>query len=160
MDGATQTRNHMHSLETYLHELVEIHRSGVGVKETSYYPVLAALLNDIGKTLKPKVKCIIHPKSKGAGIPDGGLFTADQLKGLDDGIDPLEGQLPARAVLEVKGTNADVDKLVESSQVAKYLSKYGLVLATNYYAFLLVKAGIQTKFNQIWTGGSRCVRPE
>lgn len=92
----------MHSLETYLRELVEIHHSGVGVKETSYYPVLAALLNDIGKTLKPKVKCIIHLRSKGAGIPDGGLFTADQLKGLGDEADPLEGQRPARAVLEVK----------------------------------------------------------
>lgn len=131
----------MHPLETYLRDLSEIHGSGAGVKETSSYPVLAALLNDLGKTLKPKVRCIIHLRSQGAGIPDGGLFTADQLRGLDEGDDPLEGQLPARAVLEVKGAGADVDKVAKGAQVAKYLGKYGLVLVTNYRAFRLVKAG-------------------
>ena len=135
----------MHPLETYLNELSEIHNSGAGVKETSSYPVLVTLLNDIGKTLKPKVRCIIHLRSKGASIRDGGLFTADQLKGLGDEDDPLEGQLPARAVLEVKGTNADVDKIVEGPQVAKYLEKYGLALVTNYRAFQLVRAGPQGK---------------
>jgi hypothetical protein len=92
----------MPPLETYLRELNDIHHSGAGVQETSYYPVLANLLNELGKTLKPKVKCIIHLRSKGAGIPDGGLFTAEQLKGLGEDENALAGQLPARAVLEVK----------------------------------------------------------
>jgi hypothetical protein len=68
-DGTQGTRGHRHPLETFLNELGEIHGSGAGVKETSYYPVLRTLLNDIGKTLKPKVRCIIHLQSKGAGIP-------------------------------------------------------------------------------------------
>jgi hypothetical protein len=49
-----------HPLETYLKELSEIRASGAGVKETSYYGPLDNLLNEIGKTLKPKVKCIIN----------------------------------------------------------------------------------------------------
>ena len=80
-----------HPLETYLHELRE--NRSAGVAETSYYGILANLLNEAGKSLKPKVKCIIHPKSKGAGIPDGGLFTPDQLpKNRPD--DDWKGLLP------------------------------------------------------------------
>jgi hypothetical protein len=41
-------------LETYLKELTEIRASGAGVKETSYYGPLSNLLNEIGKTLKPR----------------------------------------------------------------------------------------------------------
>ena len=81
-----------HPLETYLHELRESHSSGVA--ETSYYGILANLLNEAGRALKPKVKCVIHPKSKGAGLPDGGLFTTDQLpKGEHE---PLPDLIPAR----------------------------------------------------------------
>lgn len=42
----------MNSVETYLAELYAIRSSGGAVKETSYYPVLSNLLNEIGKTLK------------------------------------------------------------------------------------------------------------
>src|SRR5882762_4548673 len=38
-------------------------RIALGVKETSYYPYLANLLNAIGKTLKPRVRCIVDPHS-------------------------------------------------------------------------------------------------
>ena len=56
----------MNSLETFLHDLNEIRASGAAVKETSYYGPLANLLNEIGKTLKPKVKCIINLQNVGA----------------------------------------------------------------------------------------------
>ena len=130
----------MHPLEAYLHELAEIHASGAGMKETSGYPVLRALLDEIGKGLKPKVKCIMQLHSAGAGIPDGGLFTVEQLRSLGD-ADPLVGQLPGCAVLEVKAPDADLDKLAGDPQVLKYLGKYGLAILTNYRAFLLVQAG-------------------
>ncbi len=131
----------MHPLETYLHDLAEIHVSGAGVPETSGYPILRALLDETGKTLKPKVRCIIHLRNQGAGIPDAGLFTADQLRGLPDEAEALTGQLPARAVLEVKDPAYSLDTLAESAQARKYLDKYGLILLTNYRAFLLVQAG-------------------
>ena len=70
----------MHPLETYIQELRAIRSSGAAVKETSYYPALASLLNEIGAKLKPKVKCIIHLQDTGGGLPDGGLFTEDQIR--------------------------------------------------------------------------------
>ena len=71
-------------LETYLGELRDIRASGAAVKETSGYGALANLFNAIGHTLKPKVRCIIQLKNSGAGLPDGGLFTPDQLKKTDE----------------------------------------------------------------------------
>lgn len=84
----------------YLKALTHIRSSGEGVAETSYYPALSNLLNGIGQSLKPDVRVIINIKNRGAGIPDGGFFTPEQLS---EGS-PLEGQLPSRGALEVKGT--------------------------------------------------------
>jgi hypothetical protein len=46
----------MNPLEIFLKDLSEICYSGAAVKEPSYYGPLANLMNEIGKTLKPKVK--------------------------------------------------------------------------------------------------------
>lgn len=128
----------MHPLETYLEELRAIHSSGAATKETSGYPSLANLLNAVGHTLKPKVRCIIHPKNSGAGIPDGGLFTPDQLKNRDE-EESFSGQKPARGAIEVKSTHDDIAALAETDQVKEYLAHYGQVLLTNYREFLLLK---------------------
>jgi hypothetical protein len=69
-----------HPLEIYLHDLRDIRSSGAAVKETSYYGPLASLFNEIGKTLKPRVRCILTLKNQGAGLPDGGFFTAEQFQ--------------------------------------------------------------------------------
>ncbi len=126
----------MNPLETYLKELRDIRSTGAAVAETSFYPALSTLLNEIGKTLKPKVRCVINLANRGGGIPDGGLFTAEQLK--KDDPNPLAGQLPARGVVEVKGPADDLDKLARSEQVKRYSDTYGLVLVTNYRDFLLL----------------------
>ena len=78
------TSNDMQPLETYLEELRAIRSSGAVVKETSGYRALANLFDAIGHILKPKVRCFIHVKNSGAGLPDGGLFTTDQLKNTDE----------------------------------------------------------------------------
>ena len=83
----------MNPLETYLTELREIHDSGAATKETSGYPALANLLDAVGHSLKPKVRCLIQLKNSGAGLPDGGLFTPDQLKNTDEQA-PLLGLIP------------------------------------------------------------------
>ena len=106
------------------------------MKETSYYPYLSNLLNFIGKKLKPKVRCIIHPRSIGAGLPDGALITADQKSKADDPL--ADGLIPSRGVLEVKAPDEDVETIADSEQVAKYLSKYGLVVVTNLRQFVIV----------------------
>jgi hypothetical protein len=102
------------------------------------FTYLANLLNALGAKLNPAVSCVINLKNKGAGIPDGGFFTKDQLRAFDDTAPNLAELLPARGVMEVKGTADDVDKIAASDQVRKYLALYGVVLVTNYRAFLLV----------------------
>jgi len=128
----------MRALETYLRELSVNHH--LGVKETSHYPAVANLLNEVGRALKPRVHCVIHPSSAGAGLPDGGFFTHDQLHG---GATPdlAKGALPARGVIEVKGTGDTADAIAASPQVAKYLERYGQVLVTNLRDFVLVGRG-------------------
>ncbi len=127
----------MNLVETYIRDLKDIRSSGEAVKETSYYPSLSNLLNAIGKDLKPKVRCIIHLKNRGAGIPDGGLFSKDQFQKITDG-EPLQGQKPSRGVIEVKPTSEDAWVTADGQQVTKYWGKYNQVLVTNYRDFVLV----------------------
>ncbi len=125
------------ALEKYFRDLRDIHASGAGVKETSYYGRLENLLNAVGASLKPKVKAIIHLTNKGAGIPDGGLFSSDQFERGE--AQPMKGQPPSRGAVEVKGTADDVLKIAKSKQVADYLKAYGTVLITNYRDFQVVR---------------------
>jgi len=127
----------MQAVEQYLRNLRDIRLTGAAVPETSYYPVLANLLNEIGKSLKPRVFCIINPRNEGAGIADGGLFTRDQLQS-DPAVNMIKGILPARGALEVKGTGADVNAVAASEQVDRYCKQYGQVLVTNLREFALV----------------------
>jgi len=69
------------ALETYLSAVRDTKLSGEGVSELSYYPALHALLEEVGGKLKPKVRCFMNLRNQGAGLPDGGLFTADQVRG-------------------------------------------------------------------------------
>jgi hypothetical protein len=126
-----------HPVEAYLTALRDIHRSGAGVAETSYYGALANLLNDLGKSLKPRVRCLINLQNAGAGLPDGGLFTADQFPKASAG-EPRQGQLPSRGAIEVKGTRDDVSRVADTPQVQDYLHRYRQVLVTNYRDFLLL----------------------
>ena len=127
----------MTALESYLRELNDVHSSGAAVPETSYYPALSNLLNEVGDSLKPKVRCIINPKNQGGGIPDGGLYLESQVKN-NPQAESLKGPLPARGVMEVKGVKADVRSIVGGQQVANYLKTYGQVLVTNLREFVLV----------------------
>lgn len=125
----------MHPLGTYLTEIASLRGA---TRETSGYPALANLLNAIGHTLKPKVRCVIHPKNSGAGIPDGGLFTPDQLKQYDE-ADTFGELLPARGAIEVKPAGDDLAAIATTQQVKDYVAHYGQVLLTNYHGFLLLK---------------------
>jgi hypothetical protein len=127
-------------LEEYLTELRMIRSSGAGVAETSYYPALARMLDAVGKTLRPKVRCVMGLKDLGAGLPDGGLFTADQFpKGA--GAAPKAGQVPSRGAIEAKGTRPAVGTIAASRQVKDYLGRYGIVLVTNLREFLILERG-------------------
>jgi len=127
----------MNPLETYFRELSAIRTSGAATDETSYYIPFANLLNEIGKTLKPKVHCIMNLKNQGAGMPDGGLFTAEQIR-KTSGVESIAGQLPARGVIEAKPTSDANLVTADSQQVSKYWKRYRQVLVTNYRDFVFV----------------------
>lgn len=126
----------MSKLTEYFKDLRDIYNTGSAVKETSYYSAFESMANAYGKELKPRVRCVINLKNKGAGIPDAGFFTSAQFQHGED--KPREGQLPERGCAEIKSTKDDVEKIAQSEQVAKYLNHYGAVLVTNYRDFLLI----------------------
>lgn len=126
----------MDPLSRYLAEVAAVHASGAGVPETSYYPALSNLFNEIGKDLSPRVRAIINLKNRGAGLPDGGFFTAEQ-------VDRTRGAMaiptpPARGALEVKPTSEDAFLTAEGEQVTRYSKHYRQVLVTNLRDFVLV----------------------
>lgn len=136
----------MSPFDQYLSDLSSIRATGAGTQETSYYPALAALLNTLGQGLKPNVLCVLQLQNKGAGLPDGGLFTQDQLRKTEL-TEAFQGQKPARGVVEIKGVAEGVETTAQSAQVQKYLAAYGLVLVTNYRDFLLLgAAGVLERF--------------
>jgi hypothetical protein len=123
-------------IETFFTDLRDTHLTGVGVKEMAYYPSLVNLLNAIGKTLKPRVRCIVHPHSIGAGLPDGALITTDQKSAVSDPL--ADGLIPSRGVIEIKAPEANAVATAASEQVTKYIAKYGLVLVTTLREFIIV----------------------
>ena len=122
------------AVEAYFADLRRIHASGGATGERSSYAPLANLLNAVGAALKPKVFCVGELADQGAGHPDFGLYAAKQVqKGL-----PRKGQVPERGVVEVKSPVELMGALAVREQVARYWSRYGLVLATNLREFALV----------------------
>ena len=127
----------MDPVESYLRDLLTIRSTGGNVPETSFYPALANLLDEAGKTLKPKVRCVSQVADTGAGSPDFGLYTAQQFQRARDS-EPLPGQLPGRGVIEVKPVADDSWVTAEGEQVSRYWGHYGQVLVTNYRDFVFI----------------------
>jgi hypothetical protein len=68
-----------HPLAAYLADCRARRGTGATTPETSLYPPLETLLNAVGHKLKPRVRCFMSLRNQGAGMPDGGLFTPDQI---------------------------------------------------------------------------------
>lgn len=129
----------MSAAERFFEQLRAVRASGSAVPETSYYPALSELLNAIGVALKPRVNCIVNLANRGAGIPDGGLFSADQLRKQRDG--DAFAQVPARGAIEVKPPSSSLDEVARSEQVRRYLERYRQVLLVSLreWALLVVQ---------------------
>ena len=143
----------MDALEAYLSEL-SANRAAGSVPETSGYGALATLLNEIGHKLKPRVRCVVNPANRGAGIPDGGLFVANQFE--KGQIEPLPDQLPARGAVEAKAPSADAMLVAQSDQVMRYLAKYRQVLVTTYRQFVLVGYDAEGEAKERFCGHPSC----
>jgi hypothetical protein len=132
-------------IERYLADMGEVRGTRSNVAETSFYPALERLLSDIGKSLSPKVRCVINLANRGAGLPDGGLFSADQFRRKTRDTDAKENpflvQNPSRGVIEAKPPAEDVRRVAGSEQVERYWKRYGMVLVTSFRAFALIGKG-------------------
>lgn len=127
-------------LDLYLDAIARIRATAAGTAETSYYPAIERVLNEVGSRLKPAVFCLAQPAGRAAGIPDFGLFEQPQFR-RGEGRTWHAGIAPERGVVEVKGVGANIGVLIASTQVReKYLPAYGLVLATNLRQFRLLAA--------------------
>jgi hypothetical protein len=111
-------------LETYLDLLLEVRATRRGTPELSYRAALENLLNDVGTKLDPAVQATAELADSGAGHPDFGLFESKS------------GNL--RGVVEVKPFGDRVPDTADGEQVTRYGKRYGCVLVTNYWDFLLV----------------------
>ena len=121
-------------IRQYLSRMAEIRGTGGATKETSYYSALENLLNHFGHHLRPVVICNGQLRNEGAGNPDFGLYTKNQIQGGE----PLKGQIPERGVIEVKGLADQTWQTATSPQATKYFNLYRLVLITNYREFRLI----------------------
>ena len=124
----------MTPVESYLVDLYAVR--GAGTAETSGYPALSNLLNEVGGKLKPKITAIIHPANSGAGLPDGGFFSAKDIKRHPDETALFQIK-PERGVLEVKPVAHDLGALAETPQVRNYLEHYGQILLANYRSYAI-----------------------
>jgi hypothetical protein len=86
--------------------------------------------------LNPKIRTVIHPSNSGAGLPDGGFFSAKELRQHPDEVSAFKLN-PERGVLEVKPVEHDLGALAQTPQVRGYLEHYGQILLTNYRSFAL-----------------------
>ena len=129
-------------IERFLTDMGEVRGTRSNVPETSFYPALERLFSEIGKSLSPKVRYVINLANRGAGLPDGGLFSADQFPGKAHDADakgnPFLVQNPARGVIEAKPPSDDVGMVAGTEQVERYWKRYGMVLVTNFRAFALI----------------------
>ena len=115
---------HENLIERFLTDIGEVLGTRSNVAETSFYPALERLLSDLGKGLSPKVRCVINLANRGAGLPDGGLFSAEQFRGktrdADSKDNPFLVQNPLRNQLHDKlqvGYNAKIIPGMRNSKV-------------------------------------------
>ena len=134
---ATTNKNLTAAVEAYFADLRRVRASGGATGERSSYGPLANLLNAVGATLKPKVFCVGELAQQGAGHPDFGLYTAQQVQRGR----PREGQLPERGVVEVKALTENTQAAQVRDQTTRYWARYHLVLVTNLRDFELLGPG-------------------
>ncbi|QER84591.1 type ISP restriction/modification enzyme [Streptomyces tendae] len=128
-------------LKQYIHDLKRVYSTGEGVPETSYYGALERLINSVGRNTDPGISAVINLRNSGAGIPDGGLFAANQLRRVGGQEAAFERQLPTQGAIEAKPFGADLGAVIRTAQVRKYATRYGKVLVSNFLSFRLVTQG-------------------
>lgn len=133
----------MRPLAAYLAQLQLTRATQAHTAETSFHPALKGLLDAVGARLSPRVVCVMNLRAAGAGLPDGGLFSAERLdgaalEGADEAMTALRST-PDRGAIEVKPPSVDMQALAVSTQVTRYGTRYRHVLISNLREFWLVE---------------------
>jgi hypothetical protein len=138
VSNAGRCRGVSEAAQRYLRDLARAHATQQAAPEISYYPALERLLNGVGNRLTPAVTAVINIRDQGAGIPDGGLFAAHQLRRSGGPQAAFARQLPTHGVVEAKPADMELDLVLQLRQIARYLERYGKVLVTNFRQFQLL----------------------
>ena len=135
----------MNALETYLKDLRDIRSTGAAVAETSFYPALSNLLNEIGKIAQAQGP-LRHQSWPIAGraCPTAACSPPTSSRRRGD-AEPKPGQLPARGAIGSQGRQAEDGRrrLPPANRSSEYCTAYGLVLVTNFRDFLLLGRGAE-----------------
>lgn len=124
-------------VEAYFERIRTTRALGAGTPETSYYDAVKGLFDAIGATVTPHVHCLSQLANTGAGSPDFGLYSGNQLQRGE----PRAGQPPSRGVVEMKGVEDDTLFKTNPAQISKYFDKYRLVIITNLRSFQIIGDG-------------------
>lgn len=113
-------------IETYIKKIASITRQG-DAREESYYPALAALLEEFSETKrKKKVHITVLPKKTEAGNPDFRVW---------------DGKHSQVGYVEAKPPRANLDEIETSEQLKRYISTFPNLILTNFYEFRLYRNG-------------------
>jgi predicted helicase len=113
-------------IDTYIKKIASITKRG-DAREESYYPALAALLEEFSETKrKKKVHVTVLPKKTEAGNPDFRVW---------------DGKYSQVGYVEAKPPGANLDEIETSDQLKRYISTFPNLILTNFYEFRLYRNG-------------------
>jgi len=113
-------------IDTYIKKIASITKRG-DAREESYYPALAALLEEFSETKrKKKVHVTVLPKKTEAGNPDFRVW---------------DGKHSQVGYVEAKPPTANLDDIETSAQLKRYISIFPNLILTNFYEFRLYRNG-------------------
>ncbi|MBM4341417.1 MAG: DNA methyltransferase [Deltaproteobacteria bacterium] len=113
-------------IETYIQKIASITGQG-DAREESYYPALAALLEEFSETRrKKKAHVTVLPKKTEAGNPDFRVW---------------DGKHSQVGYVEAKPPKANLDEIETSDQLKRYISTFPNLILTNFYEFRLYRSG-------------------
>lgn len=115
----------MTAIDTYLAAVRGIRATQANTTERSFYPAFAALVDDIGSGLRPRMRAVADPSGRSGNFPDLAILERSS-------------QVMALPV-EVKGPEVPGSALLRLDQARRYAETFGggMVLLTNLHQVIL-----------------------
>ncbi|MCH8068032.1 MAG: N-6 DNA methylase [Candidatus Marinimicrobia bacterium] len=115
-------------IQSYLKEIADIIIRG-DYREETFYPALKSFLEEYGKSIgKKKIAVTVLPKKTEAGNPDFRVW---------DGEHEIVGYIESKS----PGTN--LDQIITSDQLKRYLKTFPNLILTDFYEFRLYRNGAE-----------------